>query len=242
MSYQSAISQMNGRTQKKLDNNTYGRLNPDHPEVMIVKLHNTDILTITPEHIVITVDGWQTPTTKDRVNKFMPAGYHIVQKNGAWMLYNYTTQEEFAYVEGMRITRDGKHDCQPFDDKKTKALKRKINAYAKGFITALYAGEVEKPGAGDCLYCQMHTDDGQSLGDATKDKEHLLSHIEEKYYVPSLLYNARKNCDNISPFASNALSIWLSGTFTPANVRVFGVVSDQLTRMLNKYLTERIMA
>jgi len=37
----------------------------------------------------------------------------------------------------------------------------------------------------------MYTQEGESLGDTTADN-HLLSHIEEKYYVPSLLTNAMK--------------------------------------------------
>jgi hypothetical protein len=60
-------------------------------------------------------------------------------------------------------------------------------------------GELELPSGGDCWHCSMVTEDGESLGDATGDIDHIVSHIAEDYYVPSLLFNALKHSDYANP-------------------------------------------
>ena len=76
------------------------------------------------------------------------------------------------------------------DAKKNNRAKRRARQYANSFVDALIAGDVPVPSGGDCWYCCMKTEDGKALGDALKDGEHILAHVEEKYYVPSLLVNA----------------------------------------------------
>ena len=65
-------------------------------------------------------------------------------------------------------------------------MRKRIAKYA-----ALYAAAIPlpRPGSGDCFYCQMKTQDGKTLGDASST-DHLTSHMEEGYVVPSLAYNA----------------------------------------------------
>jgi hypothetical protein len=46
---------------------------------------------------------------------------------------------------------------------------------------------MEKPTSGDCLLCQLAAQDT-----SYKDKDHILSHIEENYLVPSLIWAARE--------------------------------------------------
>ena len=241
MQYDYALQEMHGRTQKKLGHNTYGRLNPDDPSVMIITYHATDILTINREGVCVTVDGWTTPTTKLRVNNYLPAGWRISQVHGQWEVWNTTDRKEYKFIEGMFFPWSGKPSpLSPFDDRESAKLKRRINQYAKDYINAFYSGEVERPGAGDCLYCQMQTEQGQSLGDAIKDKDHLLSHIEEKYYVPSLLYNAAKDSQShMSIISRSVIGEWLNGNLKDDGY--YRVVEDQLRRMLNKYLTTRLM-
>lgn len=70
-------------------------------------------------------------------------------------------------------------------------LRKKIDRYIHGFIEALKEG-IPAPGPGDCWYCLMRTDKGETLGDATSDTDHLLSHVSERYYVASLLWNAMR--------------------------------------------------
>jgi hypothetical protein len=54
-----------------------------------VRLWNTNIATINPQHRKMTLrtGGWRTPTTKERLNKLIyPRGYTIFQKRGSWFI------------------------------------------------------------------------------------------------------------------------------------------------------------
>ena len=79
-------------------------------------------------------------------------------------------------------------------------VKKQIDKYVNDFIAELTTGNMPMPGGGDCWYCLMrtnvnerneHVESGQGMtwGDMG-DNDHLFSHIEEKYYVPSLAVNA----------------------------------------------------
>ena len=67
---------------------------------------------------------------------------------------------------------------------------RLIRKYVDGFKVAAGCGEVAAPGGGDCFFCLMRNKDNHPLGDAIGDDSHLVEHIREGYYVPSMLINA----------------------------------------------------
>jgi hypothetical protein len=68
---------------------------------------------------------------------------------------------------------------------------KQITTFTKNYVNALFQGKVEKPGPGDCWYCAMHTvEDNKPLGEAINSPSHLREHVRERYYVPSLLWNA----------------------------------------------------
>jgi len=58
------------------------------------------------------------------------------------------------------------------------------------FVKLITAKNLKPPSQGDCWFCLMHTQDGKSLGEATGDKSHLISHIREGYVMGSLIVNA----------------------------------------------------
>ncbi len=66
---------------------------------------------------------------------------------------------------------------------------QKIDAYTKAFVETLVNGGVPAPGGGDCWMCCFATEEDKSLGDLL-NSPHILEHIEEKYFVPSLLARA----------------------------------------------------
>jgi len=70
-----------------------------------------------------------------------------------------------------------------------KQMKARIDKYAKEYIDALREG-MPMPGSGDCWFCAMTAENGQPLGDATGNHDHLINHMEDDYYVPSLAVNA----------------------------------------------------
>ena len=72
-----------------------------------VKYHRTNILKISEDNTVtISTGGWETSTTKDRLNQFLGCrGFGIFQKKGVWYIQG--NDETVPYEDGMRITSGG---------------------------------------------------------------------------------------------------------------------------------------
>jgi hypothetical protein len=86
----------NGR--RKLGNNTY--LHALDADTFAVRLHNTDVVKIHADGTyTLTTKGWQTVTTKDRINNYSPVRIH--QKAFVW----YVGDKEF--VDGMKVNENG---------------------------------------------------------------------------------------------------------------------------------------
>ena len=136
----------------------------------------------------------------------------LVGETGAFLGYDW--DNPIPYADGMILHPDGTvSGAGQMPDKK---LKRQASRYATNYIKALVAGDVPAPSGADCWFCCMrvgagdiqtgtlHPDggltdqasvgvgfSGQTLGEAGSDpSDHIRSHIEEKYYVPSLLVRA----------------------------------------------------
>lgn len=172
---------------RKLANNTYLTIRDDGSYG--VKLHNTEVVIHYPDRVVLNSGGWKTVTTKDRINTFSP--YHIWQEKRVWLVEIEAQIYEFA--DGMTIYSNGEVEgAHPVNDtkaafKESDRLCRQVRNYTKAFIEALDAGKVPPPSAGDCWGCLMVADDGSSpLG----GPDHMRSHLEEKYFVPSLVQRA----------------------------------------------------
>lgn len=74
------------RDQKKIGNNTW--LIRRDAETVALRLHSTDILTFKLDGTVtIKTGGWQTVTTKARINEHVPDGFGLGQTKGVWHWY-----------------------------------------------------------------------------------------------------------------------------------------------------------
>ena len=185
---------------KKLGNNTYLVRNDDGS--VAVKLHDTNVVTMKEDGtIILDSGGWRTNTTKERMNHYMPSGYDISQRKSIWYLIHRTynakngwkTVAEMTFKDGCGINPNGTifGGLSAIGEKKQAKLTADVKEYAKRFINALEKGKVGLPSTGDCWYCSMTTaEDGKTLGDSTNDNTHILAHIKENYFVPSLLVNA----------------------------------------------------
>lgn len=91
----------NGKSKaKRIENNTYEIINDDGSRA--IRLHDTDIITFTNKGtIILSSGGWQTKTTKDRLNKYLPDNIRINQKNYNWTVNIHGVKQEFT--EGMEI-------------------------------------------------------------------------------------------------------------------------------------------
>lgn len=179
--FQEAKEALNGRKHKKLANNTYARLEDDK---VIIKLHDTDIITYTPRKVILNTGGWFTVTTKERLNSFSP--FHIYQDNsiwyiGAWLLGTINP----IFYDGIEVKYSGEvlKKCLIYGNKRKKevtSLKKQVKEYLKAMQTHFDIKGIPLPDSGDCWICGF---DGAS-------KEHLYAHLKEKYIHGSLIVNA----------------------------------------------------
>lgn len=190
MNYAEAKTMWETTRKRKLANNTYLEKDMvDGKEYFAIVLHGTEIIKFYPDKTVLDSGGWRTVTTKERLNRFTQWG--IWQENGVWYInkgYRDNNQEVFA--DGMYYQNDKWHNTGPKPEK-TEELRKQARQYAKDFVTTLFEGKVPKPSGGDCWYCGLVAQDGKPLGEHTSNN-HVLGHMKEKYYVPSLCINACK--------------------------------------------------
>lgn len=165
----------------------------------IVRLHDTDIVRLlhaeegSPQRYQVFAGDWRTNPTRDRINEY--TGSRI----GSWLGYWFIG---FSHIfrEGMILDPFG--DPEPAFQtppqellvfrEKTRVLDKAIATYCKGFVqSAVDAKELAFPDGGDCWSCSMRpVDKVEARGFELMGTSHLIEHMIEKYYVPSLLLNA----------------------------------------------------
>lgn len=154
--------------------------------------------------------GWMTSTTKERLNWFLPDGFSIYQKNSVWFLLDRVSQEVVIFKDGLYINLEnrevsGQAKLSHEDDVK-KIIKR-IKKYVDKYVDAFLWGEVEKPSNGDCFGCSMIDKDGNTA----MSSDHLISHMDEDYFVPSLLLRAIER-HNVCMLTKGTIeNIWYRG-------------------------------
>jgi hypothetical protein len=193
--------------------------------------------------------GFQTLTTKERFNALIPSGFSIFQKNHVWYLTGPGTTKGVGLVfqDGMVITAKGqvRGGIKPGTSGDPIRVQKQITRYVDGFVKAFFAGEVEPPGPGDCWFCLMtvsqggkdNEDVGKSLGEASGDKEHILGHIKENYFVPSLMLRACKTFP-VSPYVGSMINgIWGK---TEPSLAMLDLGKQQLKSSLAKYVRREL--
>jgi len=246
MNYKEALNRLETprkKDSKKLQNNTYLE---KRGENIAVRLHETDVLTYTPkDKIILNSGGWKTPTTKDRINTYLPynagKGFYLSQDAGIWYLHDRTALKTFVFTDNIEIHKGKVKGQEKSDPKQLKKEISKVNQYCKNFAKALVSGNIPAPGAGDCWFCLMVTQDGKTLGDSTKNEGHLIDHIKEKYYVPSLLTNAIKDSPGaISQYTEGIIYTAWNEPEKLAERLWSDIAERQITRALKIYMKKRL--
>jgi len=147
-----------------------------------VRLRDTDVVTFKPGEIVLNSGGWKTVATKDRMNQF--SSIRVRQDKGVW----YANGK--AFYDGMVFNDAGELISPPIDVDFDfiKQMKKKINK----FCSLITKENLPVPSNGDCWFCLMRTEDGETMGDSSKNHDHLVDHMEEGYLHGSLLVNAMR--------------------------------------------------
>lgn len=157
-----------------------------------VRYHKTDVVTIHPDGTyTLSLGGWNTLTTRRKMTDWSPAAV-FSHKGIAHVFWNNDEGDFKApFEDTIKVDRYGQPINPPnMDDYKAlaKCADKMIRDYAKGFVEHVTSkGKLQKPDGGDCWFCLMFDSDGVS-----SSIDHIISHMseEERYYVPSLLFNA----------------------------------------------------
>jgi hypothetical protein len=118
MDYQSANQQLQGRCfqSRKLGNNTYLQR---RDEDIAVRLHSTDVITFHPDgSITLDTGGWETVTTKDRINSYQP--HSVWSERGTWFLT--VRGKQYVFEDGITIRANGTVEGYETDAQREKAL------------------------------------------------------------------------------------------------------------------------
>jgi hypothetical protein len=238
---------LKNRSSKKLGHNTYMYKTKNAYEI---QYRDTVVVTRFPDDSVkLNSGGWRTPTTKQRINEYIPIGYSLYQEKGLWYVST-PTGETLLFQDGMKIdphtdvvTGHGGEKGKSKKEKLAKDMINKIRKYAKEMTRLFIEGKLEQPSSGDCLYCSTkNRKTGEVLGRSMRDPSHILSHMEEKYYVPSLLFNA------IDEFYPASAAYVILSLVWPRETGVKKLESDfykeivqtQFTRAIVRYLKREL--
>lgn len=105
-SYEDAIRCLNGRTARRVANNTTAHLTPEGD--VVFRLHFTDIVTWKKDGTCILDAGrWKTVTTKDRMNRLVPGFISIYQKKRQWFITRRDWNKTLLFTNGVTITKEG---------------------------------------------------------------------------------------------------------------------------------------
>lgn len=250
--YQSLTDQIKKRATKKLANHTYIVRDGEN---LAIRLHDTNILIFKPDgHIVVTSGGWKTVPTKARINKYLGSGrpsisqdrgiWYWVQWKSGWGRIGLYKDDDVINPKGLIVKPT------PIDgDKKQLKLRNQIKTFAKLCASKI---PLDRPGGGDCLYCQGEagTMPGCNFQDGTVENgrvvtrpmdfrqkvDHLQTHMTEKYVVPAMVYNAMKE-DNVAPVTWWGAFKGEAAMNSPHNV---AFARRGVQRAVEKYLRRRL--
>jgi len=244
-SYADAKEYLNEGGRDKLErpyaNNTRIKWDEQGHDVILATYHGNTVARFFPDYTAYSSCGWRTMTTKERINWFLPDGFSLWQEKGMWFLSDRNKHKQYGFADGITIDKFGSvsNAALPTREAEIKALTKQINKYVKGYVKALVAGDIDSPSAGDCWYCAMQTESGESLGDATRDTGHLVSHFEESYYVPSLLMNAHKLYNNAMCIISQDAMARLWQTGEELSDWQENILGRDVKALLTKYLKKQ---
>ena len=102
MTHSEAVSMVRGKrnaSRRKVGNNTYAEIL--HDNSVGIMLHSTYVVKIHPDNTyTLQTGGWQTLTTKDRINQYSPV--RVYQRNYEWFVT--LNGKEYPFMEGMVVS------------------------------------------------------------------------------------------------------------------------------------------
>jgi|TARA_R110002096_G_C14546497_1_gene718853 hypothetical protein len=92
---------------KKIGNNTFEVVYTDGSRA--IRLHKTDIVTFIDGVIILDTNGWETVTTKARMNDYIPTSLaHVYQSKHIWYVTT-ANDGDILYYDGIKLDYNGNH-------------------------------------------------------------------------------------------------------------------------------------
>jgi hypothetical protein len=154
-----------------------------------VQYHDTDVVTHYADGtIVLNTDKYNTPTTRSRINQYQSV-IHTFSAKGLmrWSRGCGYNAEARLFTDGLTIKPDGTVCGCVDNEAQLQLLRKRVRVFADQFAKAWSEGNVGAVSNGDCFFCLMRD---VATGKPMPGGDHLMSHIAESYFVPSLLRNA----------------------------------------------------
>ncbi len=230
----------------------------------VIRLFETDVFHLHGAGgMTIVSGGWRTRYTRGVINQLLPKDTHLLSDGGLWVVKGKRCTALFH--DGMVVREDGTIQGAGMavgEITQRKKQLAKAKRFCRRFVDRLLAGEVAAPGLGDCMYCQVEAGNQKtkigvlmpdgSLRDHTFDEQgdHVRGHVDEGYFVPSMLWNAITEAGGPSKlrFAPRVTLQYLwhqggkpmeGGVSTELFDREKTAASQQLRSVLSKYVKRR---
>ena len=106
--YAEADAILDGKTERRIGHNTTLRLWDHYPDgggesSIAVIFHKTHIAVFSSEgYTTLRSDGFQTATTKERINRYLPKGVGLYQKDWTWYVST-PNDDDREFCEGFMI-------------------------------------------------------------------------------------------------------------------------------------------
>ena len=68
-----------------------------------VMYHWTEVVRTTEQGILVNARGYETQTTKERINRYLPVPWQVIQNNFIWYFRNWRTEETIEFEDGMIV-------------------------------------------------------------------------------------------------------------------------------------------
>lgn len=165
------------------------------PDLFRVRLYSTDVVTIHADgRYTLTSGGWLTPTTRSYIEQVAPVR---IWASGScfWMFKSRGGTGPYVFRDGVVVDSTGRPLGKTLNPEsvldKKKKLDQQIRRYIAGFCRHLSCLNEFPDMGSDCLACRYKADPRDTEGVMGKSGHgHLLDHLRESYYVPTLAFNA----------------------------------------------------
>lgn len=191
--------------------------------------------------VTLNSGGYLTRTTKRRINDYQDV-VQVYQDRNVWYVnyggygWNIPENERTPFKDNMRVYPDGTtvYPGDEPDPVRKRELADAIVDYAHNYAEALVEGKVPAPDSGDCQKCKGF------FGTKASGGEHLLSHIKEGYYAPSLVREAFKEY-RAPALAWNALNaFWYGNPEHRTSEWIKDLLRQHAYRAIRSYLRARL--